>query len=178
MDSWLPTEECVILPAATLSKDGNTLSWTAVEDARCYVIFKDGVYLTNLTEITYDTNGEEGVYTVRAANLNGGLGKVSNEVGIGIEVVNENQDYTPVAQTGVKVRLTRTIKAGNWSTFILPFALNETQIKEPSVTMCWLRHWLAVRIQRCSSVKFTLWRPTSLTPSRWPPTSTVLTLRM
>ena len=35
--------------------------------------------------------------------------------------LNEGYDYTPVAATGVDVVLTRGIKAGNWSTIVLPF---------------------------------------------------------
>jgi len=130
-DSWLPTDECVILPATTLSKEGNTLSWTAVDDARCYVIFKDGAYLANQTTTSYDTNGETGVYTVRAANLNGGLGDVSNKVKIGIDVtLDESEDYTPSAGTDVTVALVRTIPADKWSTIVLPFSLTSAQIDE------------------------------------------------
>ena len=129
-DSWLPTDECVVLDAATLSKEGNILNWTTVDDARCYVIFKDGAYLANQTTTSYDTAGETGVYTVRAANLNGGLGNVSNSVKIGIDVtLDENiNDNTPVAANGVTVALVRTIPADKWSTIVLPFALNSTQI--------------------------------------------------
>ena len=35
--------------------------------------------------------------------------------------LNEGYDYTPVAATGVDVVFTRGIKAGNWSTIVLPF---------------------------------------------------------
>ena len=76
-DSWLPSEECVTLAAPTgVSMSGKTLSWNAVEDARCYVILKDGVYYNNQTETSIDLT-EAGSYTVRAANLNGGLGETS-----------------------------------------------------------------------------------------------------
>ena len=79
-DSWLPTDECPVLavPVATLS--GTTLQWTAVDDARCYVVFKDGQYLTNLTATTYTVDDEYANYSVRTANLNGGLGETSNVV--------------------------------------------------------------------------------------------------
>ena len=78
-DSWLPTEQCVVLAAPTASISGSTLQWTAVTDARCYVVFKDGQYLTNLTASSLD-GIEAGSYTVRAANLNGGLGDESDAV--------------------------------------------------------------------------------------------------
>ena len=92
-DSWLPTEECAQVEAPVVSIEGSTLSWTAVEDARCYVVFKDGQYLTNLTATEYELT-DEGIYSVRAANQNGGLGHVSNEITVnettGIRTISEN----------------------------------------------------------------------------------------
>lgn len=75
-DSWLPTEQTVSITAPTVSLDGTTLSWTAVDNARCYVIFKDGKYETNVTATEY-TITTDGLYTVRAANEMGGLGEES-----------------------------------------------------------------------------------------------------
>ena len=125
-DSWLPTDYTTVTTAPTISLDGSTISWDAVADARCYVIFKDGEYLTNQTETSYNTNGAVGDYTVRAANEMGGLGDVSNTVSL--IALNENDGYTPVAATGVNVVLTRTIKADNWNTIVLPFAMTSAQI--------------------------------------------------
>lgn len=78
-DSWLPTEATVQTAAPTVTASQMQLSWEAVDDARCYVIFKDGDYLTNQTATTF-TATEEGDYTVRAANLNGGMGLTSESV--------------------------------------------------------------------------------------------------
>ena len=78
-DSWLPTEQTVNSGATVLSVNGATLSWTAVDNARTYVIFKDGKYLTGQVATSY-TVTEDGAYTVRTANLMGGLGATSNEV--------------------------------------------------------------------------------------------------
>ena len=104
-DSWLPTEECVTLAAPTgLNISGSTFSWNAVEDARCYVIFKNGQYLTNQTTTSYEL-ADEGIYTVRAANLNGGLGAVSTEI-----------------------VLKRSISADKWSTIVLPFDIASSDI--------------------------------------------------
>lgn len=127
-DSWLPTEECVELAAPTASISGSTLQWTAVADARCYVVFKDGQYLTNLTACSLEGIGA-GSYTVRAANLNGGLGIKSDAVVKQATVaMNENNDYTPVAAADVDVVLTRSITAGKWATIVLPFALTSSQM--------------------------------------------------
>ncbi len=81
-DSWLPTEECVVLSAPVVSVSGQTLSWAANDDARCYVIFKDGNYLTNQTGTSYQA-AENGEYTVCAANMNGGMGAASKAVRVG-----------------------------------------------------------------------------------------------
>lgn len=125
-DSWLPTEECVVLSAPTsLSMTGTTLSWAAVDDARCYVVFKDGAYYRNLTATTLDLT-ETGVYTVKAANLNGGLGAASD--GLTFVEMDEAADYTPVAATLATVKLTRSIKAGKWSTICLPFDMTAEQV--------------------------------------------------
>ena len=80
-DSWLPTEETVTTAAPQVSLSGTTLSWPEVEDARCYVILRDGQYVTNQTTTTYQAT-EAGTYTVRSCNLNGGLGGESQSLNV------------------------------------------------------------------------------------------------
>ncbi len=82
-DSWLPTDYTYDTAAPVVSASGNTISWEAVDDARCYVIFKDGEYLADQTETSYNITSA-GVYTVRAANEMGGLGETSNAVASGV----------------------------------------------------------------------------------------------
>ena len=45
-------------------------------------------------------------------------------------VLDENSTAVPAAATNVDVRVKRTIKAGEWSTICLPFAMSEAQVKE------------------------------------------------
>ena len=45
-------------------------------------------------------------------------------------LLDENGTTAPAAATGVDVRVKRTIKAGEWSTICLPFAMSEAQCKE------------------------------------------------
>ena len=78
-DSWLPTEETAASGAPTVTIEGSTLSWADLDDARCYVIFRDGQYVANVTTTSYEVD-EEGTYTVRSANRNGGLGGESQPV--------------------------------------------------------------------------------------------------
>lgn len=78
-DSWEAvgyTKQC---PATVAAISDDTFSWNAVEDALCYVIFKDGAYYANVTATSFNLT-EEGSYTVCAANEMGGLGAVSNVV--------------------------------------------------------------------------------------------------
>ena len=93
-DSWLPTEATAQTAAPVVTASQMQLSWEAVDDARCYVIFKNGEYLTNQTATTF-TATEEGDYTVRAANLNGGMGLTSTAVkastATGISTVNRGE---------------------------------------------------------------------------------------
>lgn len=78
-DSWLPTEETAVSGAPAVTIEDNTLSWANLDDARCYVIFRDGQYVANVTTTSYEVT-EEGTYTVRSANRNGGLGGESQPV--------------------------------------------------------------------------------------------------
>ena len=117
-DSWLPTDYTTVLAAPTISLNENTISWSAVADARCYVIFKNGEYYANQTGTSYSlTEADEGIYTVRAANEMGGLGAVSTSI-----------------------VFKRSIAAGKWSTIVVPFDIasedittvfgNETSVAE------------------------------------------------
>lgn len=45
-------------------------------------------------------------------------------------ILDENSTTVPAAATNVDVRVKRTIKAGEWSTICLPFAMSEAQVKE------------------------------------------------
>lgn len=104
-DSWLPTDYTNEVDAPTVSLSGSTISWTAVDDARCYVIFKNGEYLTNQTATSYEM-ADEGIYTVRAANEMGGLGAASTDI-----------------------VFKRNITAGNWSTIVVPFDIADSNIE-------------------------------------------------
>ena len=84
-DSWLPTEDIVETEAVTLKADGKVLTWSDVPGARCYVVFCDGRYCGNVVNNLFLAE-DDGVYTVRAASLCGGLGRESNRVGVGVVV--------------------------------------------------------------------------------------------
>ena len=52
------------------------------------------------------------------------------EPGDGRTVLDENSTTAPESAANVDVRVLRTINANEWSTICLPFAMNETQVKE------------------------------------------------
>ena len=105
-DSWLPTDYTYETAAPVVTASAKSISWTAVDDARCYVIFKDGEYLANQTETNYDITSA-GVYTVRAANEMGGLGDVSDEV----------------------TYISKTITSAGWATLYTDCALDFSEVE-------------------------------------------------
>lgn len=86
IDSWLPTEEAFTTAAPQVTANGNTLSWPEVEDARCYVILRDGQYVANQTATSFAAT-TPGTYTIFATNPNGGMGE-----GAEIQVGKGNDD--------------------------------------------------------------------------------------
>ena len=93
-DSWLPTEEAITIKAPQVNVNGNTLTWDDVEGARCYVIFLNGNYLDNVIGNSYQAP-EEGTYTIRSANLNGGLGESTEIIVEDIEEPTTMKEKTP-----------------------------------------------------------------------------------
>lgn len=79
-DSWDAatfTKQCAA--PADAAADGASLRWAAVENALCYVVFKDGEYAGNTTATSFNISAA-GTYSVRAANAMGGMGEPSDPV--------------------------------------------------------------------------------------------------
>lgn len=127
-DSWLPTELTVTSPATTATAQGMTIGWQPVDEARTYVVFRDGEYVANVTTTSY-TADEPGTYTIRTANLAGGLGETSNEVVATNEVtLDEAQTTAPVATaSAVDVVLARPFVKG-WNSVVLPFSFTAAEL--------------------------------------------------
>ena len=64
---------------ANVTLNSTVIAWDAVEDAKLYVVLKDGKFLAQTTATTYSLT-ESGQYTVKAANRFGGLGAASASV--------------------------------------------------------------------------------------------------
>lgn len=77
-------------------------------------------------------------YDMTGSTLSGSAltGNESEDVRIGGIVItgdplvelNENSNYTAVAEANASIHLTRTITAGNWSTIVLPFDMTAEQV--------------------------------------------------
>lgn len=83
-----PISICVSPAVLTLiSISGNTLSWSQVENAAGYLIFKNGNYLTSTSGLTFsDNSGTPGTYTVKSISAMGALS-------------NESETITGIAET-------------------------------------------------------------------------------
>lgn len=82
-DNWSPDNDCKQVSAPRLKVEGSTISWVHNDSARCYFIFKNGVYMANTADNSYTMPGNTAtsdVFTVRSANAMGGLGPDSKGV--------------------------------------------------------------------------------------------------
>lgn len=81
MDSWDVSETVRKLSSTTVSLDGKTLNWRPVEEARCYLVFKNGRYLCNTTSTVLELQTDNyDTFIVYPINNSGSLGLPSNEV--------------------------------------------------------------------------------------------------
>jgi len=81
-DNWQPQNSTVQEPAPVIAQAGTTLTWNDDANALCWVVFKNGKYLANVTTDSYDGSSlaKGDSITVRAANAMGGLGAGSNRL--------------------------------------------------------------------------------------------------
>ena len=104
-DDWQPTLATEQAPVPTgLNANGMQLMWDDSNYTLLWAVCKNGKVIDFTTEPAY-TITEEGVYTVRAANEMGGLSAESTSI-----------------------VLQRSIAANKWSTIVVPFAMDATQV--------------------------------------------------
>lgn len=59
-------------PPVSVTVSGNNISWSAVDNATGYVVFKNGLFLAATNNTTYTDNSETtGVYTVKSVGIEG-----------------------------------------------------------------------------------------------------------
>ncbi|MEO6097246.1 MAG: pectinesterase family protein [Fibrobacteria bacterium] len=87
-DNWKPDDLTRQVSAPAAGVEGTTLKWNDNDSALCWVIFKGGKFLDNVTTGSYDISklSQGDVLTVRAANSMGGLGASSNAITVGQSV--------------------------------------------------------------------------------------------
>lgn len=79
-DDWDPTAltEQASAPAnVKVSADTKAMTWDNNDYVLCWVIFKDGKYVTTTTANSYEVDDASAIWTVRAANEMGGLGEAT-----------------------------------------------------------------------------------------------------
>jgi pectin methylesterase-like acyl-CoA thioesterase len=87
-DGWQPQKSTAQITAPVASQSGSQITWNDDANALCWVVFKNGKYLANVTANAFDFSALSSVskgdtLTVRAANEMGGLGAASNRVVVG-----------------------------------------------------------------------------------------------
>lgn len=90
-DKWAPNKLTAQVNAPKISQEGADIIWADDANARCWAVFVNGKYKTNVVTNSISTVGIAvgSKVTVRAANSMGGLGAASNE----ISVVENNVTY-------------------------------------------------------------------------------------
>ena len=82
---WAPDEECHQVVVTSVTRTGNSLSWTTDAKAKAFLIEQDGDFVTivdgtengiDLSSLTLQPSGK---ITVRAANMKGGFGSPTEE---------------------------------------------------------------------------------------------------
>lgn len=78
---WQPDVECQQVAVTKVERSGNTLSWTADQKAKAFLIEQDGNFVTIVdgTQNSFDASAYSGKLTVRAANMMGGFGLPTQE---------------------------------------------------------------------------------------------------
>ena len=80
---WHPERSAAQVMPPAVRKSGRTLSWDDIPEAFLYAVCRDGIVVDFTTEPRYKlpkAAARDSRYTIRCANLRGGLGPHSNEV--------------------------------------------------------------------------------------------------
>ncbi|MBR2253575.1 MAG: hypothetical protein IJ895_04065 [Prevotella sp.] len=90
---WTPDVECRQIAVTSVTRSGNSLSWTVGEPAKAFLIEQDGDFVAIVagTENQYNVNANgNGKFTVRAANMMGGFGEPTEEGNSATGIINVN----------------------------------------------------------------------------------------
>ena len=90
---WTPDQECRQIAVTSVTRSGNSLSWTVGEPAKAFLIEQDGDFVAIVagTENQYNVNANgNGKFTVRAANMMGGFGEPMEEGNSATGIINVN----------------------------------------------------------------------------------------
>jgi len=78
---WQPDLDSKQVAVTKVERNGNTLTWTADQKAKAFLIEQDGNFVTIVdgTQNSFDASAYSGKLTVRAANMMGGFGLPTQE---------------------------------------------------------------------------------------------------
>lgn len=120
-DNWQPQNLAKQLSAPVIRQNGQDITWDADDNALCWVVFKNGKYLANVTSNSYSASslsaGDK--ITVRAANEMGGLGDASNALAVGA-VPAESSSSSAVSSSGAASSSSAAVSVNPVVTFVSP----------------------------------------------------------
>ena len=98
---WTPDVDCQQIIVTSVKREGNTLSWTAAQPAKAFLIEQDGDFVTIVdgTQNSFDASAYSGKLTVRAANMMGGFGEPTEEGETIATAINKVEKAQVVAST-------------------------------------------------------------------------------
>lgn len=79
--NWSPADLAAQKAMGELTLKDGTITWAAVDGAKCYAVFKNDVFQAFTSNTTYSVDDVTATYAVRAANEMGGLGEAATVTG-------------------------------------------------------------------------------------------------
>ncbi len=93
LGTWDAVSEAAQITAPSATYDNGTVTWSAVEGASAYALFKNGEFLDITTSTSYNVtvDASKDALTIRSANGRGGFGTEASVAGtVGIKAVNSD----------------------------------------------------------------------------------------
>lgn len=98
---WTPDVDCQQIVVTSVERSGNTLSWTAAQPAKAFLIEQDGDFVTIVdgTVNSFDASAYTAKLTVRAANMMGGFGEPTTEGETVVTAINKVEQAPVISST-------------------------------------------------------------------------------
>ncbi len=113
LGTWDAVSEAAQIAAPTATYDNGTVTWSAVEGASAYALFKNGEFLDITTSNSYNVtvDASKDALSIRSANGRGGFGEAASVAGtVGIKAVNSDTYSDKVIYNLQGVRVAKPTK--------------------------------------------------------------------